>query len=568
MIKDRNIDNAAAIQEHKLNIGGNVGVKKLYVGTDGTQAYELAKTRVPDADLYTTLDAAVAGTVANRGDIIYVLQNHAENLAADSAVDLDVAGINVVGLGRGEDRPTFTFITATTADFKIAAANVSVHNLLMKCNIDQLAMMIEVSGDDAEISHCEFKEGSSKEALTFITIGVADADSDRCHIHHCKFYAPTAGDGDAAISFATDHTGVTIEHCDAYGDWDLACIDIPVGGNAQVDLIIRDCYLVNLLTGQHAIQINGTGSTGTIQRINCVTDALATSIDAGGCEMFDCYHNLGTDQGGWTPIVAPADTASNILGADNNNNAFASTNVAANKDGSIIERLEQIMEAVNPDSGTSLAATESLADILYATNGIAAYPSAAAPANGVSLAEVLRDIWDALRNGTGGAEPATNKSLMDYQGVSPDFYSPQLGYTVTKTCDLGAANDDLFTVTGKVLITLIVGEVTTTLTGAEAFQLRIKTDNIALCAATTIDTDADGTQYILTGDFGDTMNGGGAMVLRAADCNSLGASRHFVVGDAGGTATIESNTTGNNGNILFTLCYIPLEASATVVAAA
>lgn len=48
--------------------------------------------------------------------------------------------------------------------------------------------------------------------------------------------------------------------------------------------------------------------------------------------------------------------------------------------------------------------------------GLASYPAGAAPANGVSIAEVLRDAWDALRNGTGGSEPGTNKSLVDALG--------------------------------------------------------------------------------------------------------------------------------------------------------
>lgn len=46
------------------------------------------------------------------------------------------------------------------------------------------------------------------------------------------------------------------------------------------------------------------------------------------------------------PAAGPAsslqDFAQNILGADNNNNSFASTNVVANKDGSLIERQEYI----------------------------------------------------------------------------------------------------------------------------------------------------------------------------------------------------------------------------------
>ena len=76
------------------------------------------------------------------------------------------------------------------------------------------------------------------------------------------------------------------------------------------------------------------------------------------------------------------------------NTGFDSSGLTANEDGSIIERLEQIQESVNVGTGTSLAANESLADVLYSTNGISTFPAAAAPGNGVSIAEVLRQVYD------------------------------------------------------------------------------------------------------------------------------------------------------------------------------
>ncbi len=50
-------------------------------------------------------------------------------------------------------------------------------------------------------------------------------------------------------------------------------------------------------------------------------------------------------------------------------------------------------------------------------NGVATWPAAAAPGNNVSIAEALRDLWDGVRNGTGGSEPGANKSLVDAIGA-------------------------------------------------------------------------------------------------------------------------------------------------------
>ena len=45
------------------------------------------------------------------------------------------------------------------------------------------------------------------------------------------------------------------------------------------------------------------------------------------------------------------DNPDNILGADSDNNQFASTNVVANEDGSMVERLEALQKATEPRYG-------------------------------------------------------------------------------------------------------------------------------------------------------------------------------------------------------------------------
>ena len=55
------------------------------------------------------------------------------------------------------------------------------------------------------------------------------------------------------------------------------------------------------------------------------------------------------------------------LGDNSANNAFDSTNVVANENGSVLERLEQIQEEVNIGTGTSIAANNSLVDAIGST---------------------------------------------------------------------------------------------------------------------------------------------------------------------------------------------------------
>jgi hypothetical protein len=198
--------------------------------------------------------------------------------------------------------------------------------------------------------------------------------------------------------------------------------------------------------------------------------------------------------------MGPSQFIARLLGSNDNNNAFASSSVVANLDGSVLERLEALMD---PLSG----------------------------------------------------------------------YNPRLGFGVTKVSNLadGSGTDNLFTVTGRVLITSLTGEVTTVIGGAATMKLRDVTNSVDLCAATTIDSDAVGTMYALTSISGNILNGTGATPVIGSIPNITGAQQVDVaiVGDVQAALTIaQVLDAADTGAVTWRLTYIPLIGGATVVAAA
>lgn len=153
--------------------------------------------------------------------------------------------------------------------------------------------------------------------------------------------------------------------------------------------------------------------------------------------------------------------------------------------------------------------------------------------------------------------------------------APTIGtwLAVTKTENVNTATGvDLFTVTGKVLIRIWTGEVTNALhTTVTDYKLRVKTDNVDLCAATDISSAAVGYMWSLSGDAGLTLLTGSSYAVSAvktADNNAIGMADR-IVGLAGGTCTLQSlRTAGASGDEMkHVLIYSPLEAGAVVVAA-
>lgn len=102
-------------------------------------------------DPFATLNYAVnTATVDGRGDIIFILPNHAETISSATILTLQSNGVAIIGLGAGSARPTFTFTTATTANIPVMAANVSIQNCLFVANFLSIASTFTgISGSSA-----------------------------------------------------------------------------------------------------------------------------------------------------------------------------------------------------------------------------------------------------------------------------------------------------------------------------------------------------------------------------------------------------------------------------------
>lgn len=250
------------------------------------------------ADALSTLDAAVAKCAANQGDTIVVMEGHAETLSADSGVDLDVAGVTVIGLGHGASRPTFTFDTAVTADFKLAAASVVVKNLLFVAGIDALTGPIEVSAADCAIINCEYRDDDTNNYETTDVV-VTTTAADRLLIDGFVF-THEGGSGGTQIQSvlniaAVDH--VEIRNC-------FIVCDAANGGiecGQATHLHIHHNYIESTHANDVCITLGST-STGLIHdnRLKLATDGQVTWITAtNDCALFENYGvNADAETGG------------------------------------------------------------------------------------------------------------------------------------------------------------------------------------------------------------------------------------------------------------------------------
>lgn len=253
-----------------------------------------------------TLDAAVNKCTANTNDVILLAPDHAESLAADSAVDIDVAGVTVIGLSQGRLMPTFTFITLVTADFKLAAANVTVRGVRFLGGVDALTGCIEVTGADCALIDCEYRDVTGQATDAVLTVDGAD----RLTIDGFRFMGAAGAGANAAIALDGSDDAL-IRNVWIHGNFAVGAIDLRTTASARIR--IQDATIWTANAADVCIVDTITASTGIIgPNIFCqLTDNAANVTTAVTGATFTAMSpilvvNLAGEQGmaiDWTTTV-------------------------------------------------------------------------------------------------------------------------------------------------------------------------------------------------------------------------------------------------------------------------
>lgn len=415
---------------------------------------------------FSTLDYAIGRCAANRGDIIYVRPNHTTTASAADAVDVDVAGVSIIGLGNGSNRPRIDY-TAAAGELVIGADNVLVQNFNLHANVTDVlkAIDIEASVDDTTIRRCFF-DVEATATDEFANSIILATNNKRTTIIDNEFDMGLGGavnaiymDNSAAADEATKIIGNII-----MGDYSTACIASDT--TASNDILIHDNLLVNgesdNLNTEPCIELL-TLSSGVISenRLVCNVATPDVSVVADACILTGNTYSE-TVAGAEAPLYTPQvpDSTYNFIGVDDSDNAASTSNVAANENGSILERLEQIQEAVNIGSGTSMGANKSIADAL-GTNGVTLVDDAVSVVgilgvndanNAFSSSSVVADrdgsLLERSEFAINGMQKGFSVAAIDLSAVSPrtaytiaggPIFIWFLGIKITATCSANAA---------------------------------------------------------------------------------------------------------------------------------
>jgi hypothetical protein len=259
---------------------------------------------------FATLDYAFGKTTANKGDIIMVMPNHAETITGAGGIAHDVAGVSVIGMGSGNQRPRFLMDGGTTVSYAISAADAYVGNIVFASGHADVVTCFDVTAVYATIDGCEFVDNTTAENFkSCIQASGAANTGDGLAVVNCRFMTPDAATLafvllDDDIEFADISDNIIVSEGTG-----LATIFTCVTGKDVQRIVCMRNFLSSKATAGNLGYSNDTASpnnSGIIAH-NRVRHADVTTTQVlgvvGGCGMFD---NLSVSTDALSGFVLPA----------------------------------------------------------------------------------------------------------------------------------------------------------------------------------------------------------------------------------------------------------------------
>jgi len=254
---------------------------------------------------FADLDYAIGRCTGDKYDVIFLMPGHAENVVSAADINCDVAGVSIIGLGNGANRPTLTFTTATTATIAIGADDVKMQNLVIDLTgIDAVAVGIDVNATNFTLSDCRvIGADTAGQAVIWVDIG---SGAHFTTIERCQLITGAGAGAATSGSQSIIHMSATAQ-CDyltikdslLQGCTFAATINATQAGNGW---LIDNNVIRNIAdTGALAVEFGATGATNFgFVRFNHISVGTSTQsgalVDGGHWGDLGCYENYVTDE--------------------------------------------------------------------------------------------------------------------------------------------------------------------------------------------------------------------------------------------------------------------------------
>ena len=249
----------------------------------------------PDAP-FATIDYAIGNCTASNGDWIMVMPGHAESVSSAAYINADVAGVRIIGLGTGRNRPVLTW-TAAAGEIKVNAADVTFENMvfnLTRTGGVRGGATLYSSATDTVFKDIEWVIPSADTALYLSggTRTVIDGNTFRGSV------ATTSGVTQAVIYLGGGVNDVKIVNSTIAGYNLTAGTGLIQAASSRVSgFFLYDTDLTQFNTGASCWVFSTVGLSSNVSIKNVATHYNAGALLTAGGTVYNIWHALSGPPG-------------------------------------------------------------------------------------------------------------------------------------------------------------------------------------------------------------------------------------------------------------------------------
>jgi hypothetical protein len=259
-------------------------------------------------DPFATIDYAIGQCIANRGDVIMVMPGHTDTLTGAAGIALDVAGVNIIGLGQYDDRPRIV-LDAAAATVVVSAANCTLKNLTLVAGFADVVAAIDVTAAGVVLDSLVFEDNTTAE--NFLTpvksTSTVDNTADGLTVVNCRWSSVDVA-GLEFIEANADIKDLVVDGNYVVHEGTASPLVLfATGKDAQYAQITYNFLSHKMTANELLVNIDTAANSGIIAHNRVghadVTTTHDLGIDALGCRLFD---NLSASTDAVSGVVLPA----------------------------------------------------------------------------------------------------------------------------------------------------------------------------------------------------------------------------------------------------------------------
>lgn len=271
-------------------VGGPMMTGSVFFVRNATGVDDTDHGKRPDAPL-ATIDYAIGRCTADKGDIIYVMPGHNEGLG-NAQITVDIAGISIIGLGRGSNAPRIDFDHAN-ASIDVSANGCTLRNLRLLPSVTDVLIGIDVmaAATDTLIENVESLPGEDGAGVDDLALGIdIKAGCSRTTVRNYKQRQHASAAGYiAGIRLTGASNDVIIENPDIVLKGTAAVAPINGITTLSTNVVVRGVGQKVLLVSDDEPGVELlTGTTGVLEDVDIFTDlaTIAAATVADGMAHF------------------------------------------------------------------------------------------------------------------------------------------------------------------------------------------------------------------------------------------------------------------------------------------